>query len=257
MAENKYPSMQRVVDMALETSVAVAVVGPRTFDADELADLMDDVRRAEGFLALLTSWVREHKTYLPALGTFRNDYTAYNLLRKAVGTNITIGEMVITDLDIYSAVLNVAPTDVNVGVVASTDVKFGGTTIASITASTYAIHSFLRSLPTEVYHAMGSMLEEVASTFYKGEGPTTAITSVEIAALIRLQDKIVKSDIEAAVSTPIGCKDGVLSGPEAHAGRALARQHAEAVLRQLCPTISSWLLDLEPAGVRAYTTGSA
>lgn len=257
MAENKYPSVNRVVDIANETSLAVNVLGPRKFTTNELVALMTDIRRMEGFLALLCSYVTEHRTAAAYPGGYKSDFIAWNLLAFDATKSITVGEFVLSGAEMVTDVNNTGITDARVGAQGKFTVSFGETVIASFTASTYTAHAFLRNFPGEIYHAMGSLLEEIASSYYKGEGPVSAITSTEIAALIRLQDKITKGMIEQANQTPIGCLNGTLIGAHAHAGAALARANAGLAIRALAPTIASWLFDATPTGVRNYSLESA
>lgn len=249
----KYPCSSRVLDIADPASPLLAILGPRSFTAAELLVFANELRRLEYAINVLAQWVNAHRAMALSLGTFKPDTVCFNMLAADPGQTLVIGELSLVGATMISRLATVAQTDATVGIVGSMTLKYNNTVLAALSCSTYAAHAMLRALPSAIYHSMGSLLEEVAATYYKGRGPDGALTSIERAALIRLQDKITKIRCERAEACALSTKDGIIFGPEALAGELLADQHAPAVVRAIAPTIGAWLYDNEPTGLRAYT----
>jgi hypothetical protein len=114
-----------------------------------------------------------------------------------------------------------------------------------VTPAEYAAQ--IVALPTGMYRAVGALLEELAAAYYKGTGPTDIVTANERAALVRLQDKVIKSEIESIGRVRL--RDG---GTYANMSVDVT-DLSIGVLRVVAPTISGWLFDGVPVGTPLLT----
>lgn len=252
MATSTYPLMQRVTDIAVVDSPALAILGPRSFSAAELLALAREIRALEAMLSMLAMYIIEHKTSSDLPSDEHTDYITYNILATESTASIDIAGLALVGCEMIQASTNTAVADSRVGTSGPYSLSYDSVVLATFNVSSYVAHAFLKYVPAEVYHAVGSMLEELAAAYYKGNGPSAAITAAERVSFIRLQDKVTKTLIEQASQTAIGSNLGLLSGADAYAGRALARQNSELIVRNLAPNIGAWLYDEIPLGVRAY-----
>lgn len=253
MAEQKLPLTSRIADIATTTSLVTNILGPRSFTAPEAVLLAEGLLKLEGLLSSLCLYVKEHRTQSEAMGTYRDGYVLWHVLATDPAKSIVLGDFVLEGGEMLSSKATTAPGDARIGVTGGYTLKYEGTTVMVASLSSFAAHAMLRALPAALYHAMGSLLEELAAAGYKGTIPIGTFTSNEMAAFIRLQDKILKQEIESVAGTPIASATGILYGTEAVKGAQKAREVAEQLIRTLSPEIAEWLYDEAPLGERAYS----
>lgn len=248
-----YPSINRVSDIAVNDAWAIAILGPRQFTGEEVAVITSELLALESFLVSLCNFclsVRSHQAY-PG-GTDASKMVWHKFV-PSEGTNIEIGLLQLQGVALERTVAAAAPT-ANAEDAIEIPLYYDGVQIAVLNGPMAQNVATLRALPGEVYHVMGSLLEEIAASVYKGRADATFATVPAVQSIIRLQDKIVSRLIDKSADAAIFAGDSTLSGIPETNGKLMARGISHTVLNAIAPTIHDWVLEVSPAGTKAYTT---
>lgn len=258
----QHPMGSRITDMVAPTSMMANQFGPRVFANDEIQDLMGEVFILEGLLQTVSVHVAEMR-HMPRHVTGTADMQAmqvHSWFENAPGEDVVFGPLTLHDVRLRRTTihmnLNFYSEQLPVRMSVRTYDDLGDPTdtfVVDTTMSKVALVHMVRDLPKELLAAMGSMLTEIAASYYKGKADIDAITELEIAALVRLQDDQLANRVETASRVQLTDGQGVASGSEVAVGVLAARSNAPLILNALTPVIYSWLFENSPVGEKAYS----
>lgn len=177
----------------------------------------------------------------------------YHLATYTSGDDFTCGDLAIPGFSVQQKVTDAVPTVDGTQDAQSIGINYAGELLTNVNLSAAQLHAMLKYLPSEIYHAIGSLFEEIAAAFYKGVGDISLISQYRQQAIIRLQDKITKTRIDQAKDIAIYTTEGVVTGEDDYLGYVQARDTSHVFLQALAPNIYNWVFDQVPLGIRAYT----
>lgn len=269
-----YRSSSRQTDIVAEDSPFNAMIGARILSSSDVCRLANGLLVLESVISLVAQFIDTHQNMTPAITgeshttgtnvtdgsnttvdtttTSNKDKTLYYYLDYAEGSTVDFGLFRILDSEVVELYVRDLPSETSVAdtLAARRPVRFmyGTSEIATLDLSRYELMAFLRNLPAEVYRASGSILEELAATYYKGSADTTMVTDYERMTFMRLRDKVGKTAVELASQAKVIGPYGALGGPGAYHGQLMARDQALNVVRLAAPVVYSWIFEESALG---------
>jgi len=268
-ASQAHPMGSRIQDMVHTQSILANIFGPRSFTVQEIQTLASEIYVLESVLQLLSMRMAEMRLMAHRVGgpAGSSSFAPHHYLQHTPGSDLVFGPVIVKDVSFVKIITDGIPTPAqslfssmpSVSIEIDFDYapgSFSGVSIYSGVLSPIALIHMLRDLPIQVFTAMGSLLREVGATFYKGQADISSITPMELGSLIRLQDDQLKQRCELTSQAVLSDGTGIASGEEVARGMSLARSVSSLFLTEITPSISSWLFENSPLGMKTYTLAS-
>lgn len=263
---DSYPMTSRVLDIAHPSSMMLSIFGPREFNNAALKLVSTELWLLDTTLSTMSQFASELR-YGPyrQVGTAEAIQSAMHGHVMVDGTQtIAFGRVSIPGFGLranhvagvlsYKAEL---ANPVNIAMNCLVDVGNADGSLVSrellrASVSPLVLSIALTKLPSACYNAMGSMLREIGASLYKGKADLTQLSSIERAALMRLQDDRLKNLAEKAALVVVSDGDGIAHGAAVVEAVKFAEDWAMKLLRMMTPTIYAWIFSGAAPGEKAY-----
>lgn len=263
---DSYPMTSRVLDIAHPSSMMLSIFGPREFNNAALKLVSTELWLLDATLSSMSQFAMEMR-YGPyrQVGTAEAVQVAMHGHVMADGAQtISFGRFSIPGFGLRSGHVAGAlsykgelTNSVNITMnclvdEGSPDGSLVPRELLRASVSPLVLSIALTKLPSACYNAMGSMLREIGASLYKGKADLTQLSSVERAALMRLQDDRLKNLTEKAALVVVSDGDGIAHGAVVVEAAKLAEDWAMKLLRMMAPTIYAWIFSGAAPGEKAY-----
>lgn len=263
---DSYPMTSRVLDIAHPSSMMLSIFGPREFNNAALKLVSTELWLLDTTLSAMAQLATEMR-YGPyrQVGTTEALQVAMHGHVMADSTQtIAFGRVSIPGfglkvdhvagaLGYKSELTKTVNVTINCLVdVGNLDGSLALREMLRASVSPLVLSMALTKLPSACYNAMGSMLREIGASLYKGKADLTQLSSVERAALMRLQDDRLKNLTERAALVVVSDGDGIAHGATVVEAVKLAEDWAMKLLRMIAPTIYAWIFSGSAPGEKAY-----
>lgn len=263
---DSYPMTSRVLDIAHPSSMMLSIFGPREFNNAALKLVSTELWLLDTTLSAMAQFAAEmrHGPYRLVGPADAVQSAMHGHIMADGGQTITFGRVSIPGFGLRTAhvvgALNYKAelaNPVNIAINCLVDVgnPDGSLVLRELlraSVSPLVLSIALTKLPAACYNAMGSMLREIGASLYKGKADLTQLSSVERAALMRLQDDRLKNLAEKAALVVVSDGDGIAHGAAVVEATKYAEDWAMKLLRMMAPTIYAWIFSGTAPGEKAY-----